>query len=91
MSKITKIEINEDCSIVTSDKINLIGLIITTKNMFGKTKTHKVFPTRIGRIQNDNGILFHYFCDELGKELSNEISYQLNNYCFTQEQLLKFE
>lgn len=84
--RIISIEKNSDCEIMTVGTTNLIGVILTVKNFWGKTKKIKAFPTNVGPTFGSGIIIYYYFCDELGNRLENE-SEQINNFLLNQEQL----
>jgi len=64
------IKIEKTTSVYTFPTKSIPAVILTFKKMFGGTKIKKGFPT--GRLV--------YFVDELGKEFSDELCYQITNF-----------
>lgn len=87
--KIINIEIQEDTKSIefTSAHGNrtLFPVILTVKTFFGKTKTINAHPLCYGPTYGSGTIIFYYYSDELGKELSDDISKQINNFILGQE------
>lgn len=90
--RIASIKINPESNLMTigGDR-QLRGVILTVKKMFGKTKEIKAFPTSYGLPGKSGRILFYYFCDEKGNELSLNVSQQINNFLLTTEIIKKDE
>ena len=87
--RIESIRINEQTNVITIGDKQLRGVIITTKSWLGKTKEIKAFPTSYGLPGKSGRMLFYYFCDEKGKELSMDISQQINNYLLNQRLMIE--
>ena len=83
--RIASIKINPESNVMTigGDR-QLKGVILTIVGLFGKREM-KAFPTNYGLPGISGRILFYYFCDEKGKELSMNVSQQINNFLLTQE------
>jgi hypothetical protein len=80
--KLIKIELIENCNVVTvTDGRQLQPVLLTFKKFWGGKVKMKAFPTSYGPIFRTSGrIRYFIYCDELGKELDDEISEQINNY-----------
>ena len=60
----------------------LYPIILTTKKLFGKENKSKVFPCSYGTTYWGKNIVFFYYADESGNQLSDKLSQKLNNFCF---------
>ena len=81
--KIISIAINPETEILEYKLDNVIiqGVILETKNWFGKTKKVKAFPTsNVYRNYKTNMIVRCCFVDELGKELDHDVEEQITNF-----------
>jgi len=67
----------------------LTSVVLTTKSFFGKTKTFTAHPTSYGPTYGSDSPLFYMFVNELGKELSEDISQQICNFLKIQQQIGK--
>jgi hypothetical protein len=90
--KIIKIEITDGkVMCFPSKNIKLPTVKLTLKSFLGKTKVITAYPTNVGPTYGAKSILYFYYCDEVGKNLSDEFSRQINNYVETQSlELEKF-
>ena len=79
--KIIKIDVitNENC-LTFDDSSYLCPVIVTARKWYGVKYTFKAYPTHTGIIGRNGTFLFHYYCNELGEKLSNNMSEQICNY-----------
>ena len=89
--RIASIKINPESNLMTigGDR-QLRGVILTVLGLFGKREI-KAFPTNYGIPGTTGKMIFYYFCDEKGKELSMNVSQQINNFLLTTEIIKKDE
>lgn len=80
MTKIIKIERLNEKSVIK----DLYPVAVTFKRR-SKTWTLKLYPTRIGRSNANDDMLYHYYVDEFGRYIDKtypDLSEQLNNFCY---------
>jgi hypothetical protein len=82
--RIASIKINPESNLMTIGDRQLRGVILTVLGLFGKREI-KAFPTNYGIPGTSGRMIFYYFCDEKGKELSTNVSQQINNFLLTTE------
>ena len=89
--RIISIQLNKDCQILRVGGVSLTGVILTVKGFWGSLKTVKAFPTNHGVASKNDVMMYYYFTDELGRELDDEISKQINAYLMIQKLLGTFD
>lgn len=84
---IIKIEFKKDYKnvLVTKTCKKLLPVTLTIKKWFFKAKKIDAYPTTYGHTYGSDTILYFVFVDEYGKEFSDDVSKQINNWIRNQE------
>lgn len=89
--KITAIHINKDCQVLKVGGVTLTGVILTLRGFWGSETTLKAYPTNYGFAGKNGIMVYYYFTDELGRELREDFSKQINAYLMIQKLLGTFD
>lgn len=59
----------------------LLPVQIIARKWYGVKYKFNAYPTHVGVVGKSGGnFLYHYYCDEFGKNLSDDVSLQICNY-----------
>ena len=83
--KIINIELNNNSrKLKFNDKVKLSAVILTVKKWYGREIKINAYPSNYGPTYGGNSILYFYFYNDLGEELSDNFSKQINNWFLKQ-------
>lgn len=78
--KIVKMEKIEDGNFIKISQSELSPVKLFLKSFWGIYSTMLAYPTNYGPTYGSGSVIYFYFCDENGNELSDKISKQINNF-----------
>ena len=79
--KIISIQIIEEKHVMSfNDGTYLLPVHVVARKWYGTKYSFDAYPTHVGITGKKGGFLYHYYCDELGKKLSDDISEQISSY-----------